>query len=329
MKKISHLLILLIATLSACEKAIDLSIKGIPTVENFYQSENDAVAAVYSIYDVLGSVNQYNNTLWLIQDASSDDCYVRSNLNNPNLQQLDHFTITANNIYVGEAWQGSYSGISRANVAVEKIPEIEMDQYLKNQLLGEARFLRGLFYFNLVRLFGDVPLILNSYTSTENTDIERTDAETIYSTLINDFIFATENLSLSYSTGNNLGRATKGAALAMLAKVYLTRGEWSLAEEKAKEVIDLGIYDLYADYADNFKEANANGLESIFEVQFYSADNQENSRIVISSLPGIYAFPAGVEMIIPTDDLVNTQINYFFCFFFCETPFASGKVYFS
>ncbi len=89
----------------------------------------------------------------------SDDCFVNEKLEDPNLRQLDQYDIQTTNIYLTGIWQDSYEGIHRANVAIQKIPDIKMDENLKSRLVGEANFLRALFYFNLVRLFGDVPLV--------------------------------------------------------------------------------------------------------------------------------------------------------------------------
>lgn len=127
--------------------------------------------------------------------------------------------------------------------------------------------MRAFYYFTLVRLFGDVPLVLTQTTSLNNLQVARTTSEEIYKQIILDFTDAEAVLPVSYSTADK-GRATKGAAKAFLAKVFLTREEWTKASTKAKEVMDLGAgYDLWTNFADVFLIANANGKESVFEIQ--------------------------------------------------------------
>ena len=300
---IYFLLLLFIST--GCEESLDFEVKDRITLDNFFQDEDDALASVNAIYDALGEVGLYNSNLWLIQDISSDDCDALSTWNDPNAQQFDRYTLQANNNYTTSIWQSSYRLISRANLSIDRIPEIAMDEAMKNRLLGEASFLRALNYFNLVRLFGDVPLVLHPESDIDDYLVPRNEKEEVYDQIISDLDFAIASLPGSYG-GTNKGRATKGAALGVMAKVYLTIQEWSLAAEKSAEVMAITSYGLWPDFADNFKEANKNGMESIFEVQFYSAVQSENSRIVISGLPSIYAFPAGVGIILPTEDLLES-----------------------
>ena len=126
--------------------------------------------------------------------------------------------------------------------------------------------MRGFYYFTLVRLFGSVPLQVSETTSLENLNVPRTAAEDVYKQVIQDFTDAETVLPVSY-TGADRGRATKGAAKAFLAKVYLTRQEWAKASAKAKEVIDLGVYDLWATFPEAFLIANKNGKEAVFDIQ--------------------------------------------------------------
>jgi len=305
MKRYMTGFLLLLLAVSGCEKSLEFEVKDRITLDNFFETSDDAVAAVNAIYDALGDVDMYNSSLWLIQDLASDDCDALSTWNDPNAHQFDRYTLQANNNYTTNIWRASYQLIGRANLSIERIPGIDMDETLRNRLIGEAKFLRGLTYFNLVRMFGDVPLVLNTESDIDAYLVPRTDLETVYAQLIEDLTEAVAVLPKTFA-GANLGRATRGAALGILAKVYLTRGEWESAAESARAVMDLNVYGLYADFRDNFREATKNGKESVFAVQFYSNVVQENSRIVISGLPSIYAFPAGVGIILPTEDLLNS-----------------------
>lgn len=310
MKTILILTALVVMVLfTSCTKELELAPHQI-YYDNFYQTEDDALSAVNGVYDVLGAVNQYSSSLWLIQDISSDDCNARPTLNDPNLHQFNTYNIQPSNNYLAGIWQGSYLGISRANVVLEKVPTIKMDSARRQRIVGEARFLRGLFYFNLVRLFGEVP-IDTIPVSASLTDKEvylfKSPVSDVYTQIIKDISMAADRLPLIYSNSNDKGRATKGAAWGLLSKVYLTTNNWANASLFASKVIESKQYSLNADYISNFKEVNKNGKESVFEVQFYKRANSENSQMVISGLPSIQGlFSAGTEIMLPTTDLLNS-----------------------
>jgi hypothetical protein len=177
-------------------------------------------------------------------------------------------------------------------------------------LLGEARFLRALFYFNLVRLFGDVPLVtvpVSPDLTPEEIYPFRAPVQDVYARIIEDLNVAAEKLPAKYPNTNDKGRATQGAAWGLLSKVYLTLQDWENARANAYKVIESNQYALHADYTDNFKEAKKNGIESVFEVQFYRKVTTENSQMVISGLPSIPGlFTAGVEIMLPTEDLLES-----------------------
>lgn len=311
MKKIFSipLFLILLMLVGSCEKQLELTPKQI-YYDNYYQTEADAIGAINAVYGMLNQVNQYKSSLWLIQDVSSDDCDARENLNDPNIHQFDNYNLASTNTYLTEIWRDSYEGIFRANIVLERVPKISMDSTLKTRILGEARFLRGLFYFNLVRLYGDVPLVLipvSSDLSDEELYVYRSSVETVYNQIIEDFIFASKNCPKSYSQASDIGRATKGAALGILAKVYLTNQQWSDAASTANDVVELGVYGLWDDYSANFKDVNRNGKESVFATQFYSGVPSQNNQIVITGLPSIPGlFPAGVEVMLPTENLLNS-----------------------
>lgn len=309
MKTITTLILVAVIMLTSCQKQLDLKPKKI-YAENFYQTPEDAASAINAVYDVLGQVGQYNSNLWLMQDVGSDDCNTRPTINDPNLHELGSYNIRSTNNYVAGVWQSSYLGILRANIVLDKIPDIEMDSAAKNVILGQAYFMRGLFYFNLVRMFGDVPLVLVPPTNSLSNDelyLPRISTNLVYDQIIEDLEMAGQWLPTVWSGDSDKGRATKGAALGILSKVYLTMQQWGNASLAANQVIELGSYSLWPDFAFNFKEASANGIESVFEIQFYRNVISENSRIVISGLPSIPGlFSSGVEIMIPTLDLIES-----------------------
>jgi len=302
-------LLILMLSLVSCRKELELEPHQI-YYDNYYQTSEDALTAINAVYDVLGSVSQYSSYLWLIQDIASDDCHARPTLNDPNLHEFNTFALKSTNNYLARIWQASYLGISRANVVLEKVPSIRMDSALQQRILGEARFLRGLYYFNLVRLFGDVPLVtvpVSSNLSNDEIYPSRATIGSVYQQIKDDLTHAASALPVKHTNPADKGRSARGAALGLLSKVHLTTGEWQEAYLVAQQIIESNIYSLHADFTANFKEANKNGKESVFEVQFYKNANSENSQMVISGLPSLPGvFSAGVEIMLPTDDLLDS-----------------------
>lgn len=238
------------------------------TPDNFYKNTDDAKAAVNAVYDVMNSPDMYNQVMWIIQDQATDDSEWGGGRSTANQAKndLDKYTFTPATSTFQSVWSTSFKAINRANAVLERVPAISMDATLQARLLAEARFMRGFYYFTLVRLFGGVPLMLTETTSLNNLQVSRASVDEIYAQVIKDFSEAEAVLPATY-TGADKGRATKGAATAFLAKVYLTRQDWAKASQKAKEVIDSGVYDLWANYSEAFLITNKNGKEAVFEIQ--------------------------------------------------------------
>ncbi len=245
----------------------------ITSVDNFYKTEADVIAAVNATYTPLSTI--YNGSAWHLGDIMSDDSDLGGGGGGDGVEvlELDNFSVTSFNPIINVMWSQCYFGILRANIVEQKANGVAtMSTNLKSRVVGEARFLRALYYFHLVRLFGDVPLYTNIITAEEAANIARTPRAEVYKQIITDLKAAETSLPASYGTSDK-GRATSGAAKGLLASVYLTLGDKTNAAAKAKEIIDnkaLYGYDLNADYADNFKLENENGKESLFEVQFRS-----------------------------------------------------------
>lgn len=303
-KKISGI-VLVFFTATACSDFLAEDPKGFIPVEQYYNTREDAIEAVNSIYAYLNATNTapfagvYHSTFWVAAGLAADELS-NQQAGAPALDQLASFTYGPQNGALLEIWRMHYKTLMVANVAIEKIPDIEMDESLKARLLGEARFLRGLLYFNLVRMFGSVPMPL---LEEDHLDMEPepVPVESIYAQVIEDLTIAEESLPESYSAGGGRGRATLGAAKSVLAKVYLTLEDWEQCAAKAMEVINSGTYDLHQDYADIFKLENRSGQEAIFSVGFGFAggaiifweDGQLNIRLLPQALtrqiPGVNA----------------------------------------
>ncbi|MCE7065916.1 RagB/SusD family nutrient uptake outer membrane protein [Dyadobacter sp. CY326] len=259
------------------------------TTEQFYKTESDALSAVTSVYNAAlnnGGLTMYNRLFHLAFEIMSDDAIAGLRVTNADVRTISVLSHSTTNDRVDELWRESYVAINRANIAIERIPLIEMDATLRTRLVNEAKFLRGLLYFNLVRLWGDVPLVLTETSSLDKDKIEvsRTPKEEVYAQIIKDLTDA-EALPNAFS-GADAGRATGGAAKSILAKVYLTRQEWDKAAAKSLEVIDGPYgYDLFENFADVFNVATKNGKEHIFSVQCKSNVNGQGNRLASSATP--------------------------------------------
>ncbi|GAC1368282.1 MAG: RagB/SusD family nutrient uptake outer membrane protein [Hymenobacter sp.] len=207
----------------------------------------------------------------ILTDIASDDSDKGSSPNDyGDAGQVDKFTLNSTNSNINNVWNGYYQAISRANQALDKIPLSPASDEVKNKLLGEVKFLRGYFYFNLVRLYGGVPKLDRVPATSEINNPalqQRATAADIYAFIISDLQFAVDNLPLKSAT--QTGRATKAAAQGMLAKVYLYQKNYQKAFDLTNEIITgkSGAYALYPKYEDIWRTPGANSSESIFEVQ--------------------------------------------------------------
>ncbi len=226
--------------ITGCEKFLEIEPQGELTKENFPTTASDALLATNAAYSSLREWH-YSSGGYPILDIMSDDARKGSNPNDQgsNLIPYDVFSFTTTQDGLSRWWNALYLGIKRTNVVIEKIPDITMDEALKTRYIAEARFIRGLMYFDLVRAWGGVPLVENTEPP---LNLVRSSSNDIYNFLINDLIFAEANLPLkSEYELTDLGRATKGAAQALLARVYLFSGEFAKAATHALDVINSGM----------------------------------------------------------------------------------------
>ncbi len=280
MKK-TGLFLLAAVALASCKK-LGEDPKSIIVQDQFYQTKNDAISAVTAVYSSLntdpgGDFPMYGRQLYFMADAATDDETEGNAASNVDVRAMGSITYIANNNRILGNWTQHYRGINWANVAIDKVSAMQLDTAIKNRLVRESKFIRALLYFNLVRLFGDVPLVLHQAATISQTTVERTPADAVYKQIIADLTDA-ENLPKSYS-GNDIGRATSGAAKTLLAKVYLTRKDWKKTIAKSLEVINGPYgYGLFDNYSDVFDKSAKNGKEHIFSVQFLSNSGANNSR---------------------------------------------------
>ncbi|MBH8570786.1 RagB/SusD family nutrient uptake outer membrane protein [Microvirga sp. STS02] len=268
---VGFLLSLGLLTTAGCgEKFLEEAPRDQLTTQNFYRNETDAILATNAVYSQLSRKGQYNYSLWGIGDIMSDNSNTGGGGGGDGAEeiQLDQFNIPSSNPMTSALWAGCYVGIGTANLVIQKVPGItNMSPAIRTRCVGEAQFLRAKYYFDLVRCFGDVPLLTAPPASPADAAIPRTPAAKVYEQIISDLTAASGSLLGSYS-GSDLGRATKWAAMGLLAKVQLTLGNKAEAARLAQLIIATGPHSLWANYGDNFKLENENGKESLFEVQF-------------------------------------------------------------
>ncbi|MCH7409181.1 RagB/SusD family nutrient uptake outer membrane protein [Belliella sp. DSM 111904] len=317
MKNIKNLLIIGIAgllTVTSCsEDFIDRAPISQLNSNNFYRNADDMRSALTAVYGALQYGGQYYSSMHVIGDMRSDNTEITNPNAGADLQAVDDFTNVAVNSISANTWNAHYQGIQSANIVIEKINDVPMDQNLKTRFIGEAKFLRALMYFNLVRIFGDVPLVLTVINNPQQGyDYGREPVENVYTQIISDLIDAEESLPFTYS-GGDIGRATKGAAMALLGKVYLTLRNYPEAAQKLKELIDASAqtgYQILPDYALIFGAANQNNAESIFEVQFKSSSSGEGSPFAnqfapIGSGTAVVSVGNPLGQNIPTGEMSN------------------------
>ncbi|MHB1922142.1 MAG: RagB/SusD family nutrient uptake outer membrane protein [Chitinophagaceae bacterium] len=239
---------------------------------NFYKTAADAEAAINGAYQPLQWPKLFNLRMWTT-DIMAGNSVTGAGGGTDGIETQDesNFVTTADNPGVLDLYRGPWPGILACNIVLQKVPGMNIDPLLKNRILGEAKFLRGLYYFILVRFFGDVPLITVPQVPGNDLRPKRAPAAQVYQQIISDFTDAIALLPPRESyTGADVGRASKGAAVGMLAKVYLTLGNYQKTVDLCKEVTSLG-YALNANYADNFNPLEKNTIESLFEVQYTGA----------------------------------------------------------
>ncbi len=246
-------------------------------VANGYSNSDEVIAAVNGAYQPLQWPKLYNMRIWTL-DIVAGNSVVGAQGGNDGIETVDlaNFTADSNNFGVIDLWRGPAPSILRCNMVLKYINTVKMDESLRNRCIGEVKFLRAHCYFILVRLFGRVPLNLEPQESLSEDGAPQAEPEQIYAQIIDDLKDAITRLPLkSTYSATDLGRATKEAAMAELAKVYITRGEnYSEVVRLCDEIKGYG-YQLNADYSDNFNPLKKNGVESIFEVQYYGKTSND------------------------------------------------------
>lgn len=300
------LFLIFILVVSACSDFLEKPPQGELTQQTFPTTANDALLATNAMYNLMRS-GGFHQGLFPILDIMSDDARKGSNPGDgaSTVGTYDNFTHIPTESNIGTWWSTLYEGVKRANVVIERVPDIQMDAALKSRYISEARFVRALIYFDLVRAWGDVPLIT---TVTPERGEPRTPASEVYDLIEQDLLQAIDGLpEKSEYAATEMGRATKGAAKALLAKVYLFQQDFVNAELYALEVINSGEYDLMPNFEDANSKAGEFGVESVFEIGALPLEGLENGGNQYANVQGVRGTPnRGWGFNRPSLDLQNS-----------------------
>jgi len=310
-----YIILLLVAgsisfSMLSCNKFTDIDPISEATSENAYSTRQEAEAGLIGAYDAL----QQEYYIWdniIFSDIITDNYYAGGD--NPEIFAVDKLQVAPTNSRLFNNWTQLYSGILRANTVLDKVPTIQ-DPNLdeggrRGEILGEAHFLRALHYFNLVKMFGGVPLVLTTGASSPNEyQIPRATEQEVYQQIIADLEQASGSLPDKFSDESsvNKARATKGAANALLAKIYAQKDDrdYSKVLEHCEAVINSSAgYSLLSNFADLFDGSHYNNAESILEVQFVGGAEANFGPQML--LPPSLSGDTWRKFMTPSHDLVN------------------------
>lgn len=317
MKKIVYLLFVLI--LSGCSGGF---LENYPQTSvnegGFYKSEVEYILLANGCYVPLRDFGKVD--FWVVAEMPSDNVTLQTPASGglPGRVDIDQFLATSNNENYANLWNFAYNGIFCCNKLLSEMdrPEATWSKVsYKERCIGEALFLRALYYYNLVAQFGGVPILLKAVTAAEAVDIKRSTADQIYTQIVDDLTESAVHFSKATDVEEN-GRANLGSANALLGKVYLTMHKYGDAEKALKAVIDSKKYDLLPNYADLFNPTKKDFKETIFAIQYSENSVELANRFIFMFAPwtskgditkrpaiSIAASQSGWNK--PTQDLIN------------------------
>jgi len=317
MSKYIYIALITVLTFSGCKNYLNIEPEISQNGANYFKTKDQFLKAVNGAYAPLQDL--FNGQFWEMGEMRSDNTsYQFNNQDNSGTlrQEIDEFREIDLSDETRSFFQSNYTGIGRCNVILTRLPKVVLnDTKATDMIAGQASFLRAYYYFNLVRMFGDVPLVLEEVTSKDQAIKinQRKPAADIYAAIIADATLAVDKLPEAYADSLK-GRAGKGAARILLADVFLTLHKYDLAVLQLRPLLT-SFYHLNANYADNFDTKKKNGPESIFEIQYMEGPNGLNSILADRFVPWdspdglITGFPidhdAGNGWNIPTQDFLD------------------------
>jgi hypothetical protein len=279
---------------SSCKKSfLDVPPQGQQPAIEFWTSAEDATKAVNAIYANLRSWDNVAFPALVVESVGSDEAEKGSTPSDAAFWNIfDNFTVSSTEGSLQSFWTGQYQNINLCNQVLDNIPAIEMDENLKARFLAEAKFVRAYSYFRLVRAYGDVPLRLNVPKDASEYNIPRAPKDQVYAQIEKDLTEAAAVLPQNYPA-TDLGRATKGAAMGLHAKVALYQKKWNDVLSLTNQVMGLG-YSLFPVFEKTFRTENENNSESVFEIQAELVPgNNDASNSQYSQVQGVAGVPGG------------------------------------
>jgi starch-binding outer membrane protein, SusD/RagB family len=259
-----------------CDKKLDQTDENRPTTESYFKTADELQAGVNAAYATLRSPGLVGREWFFLHDTRSDEVAAGGGqLEAPRRELLEQSSPSTSNSVMTDVWRGCYNMINRTNTVITKAPTVTDNTTLRDRVVGEAKFLRAWAYFELVSQWGPVPLYTEPVASPTGFKGKSSEAD-IYALVISDLTDAVAKLPASYDNANR-GRATKGAANALLGRVQMQKGDYAAAKTALLQVVNSGLYSLTSEYLDNFLEETEFNSESIFEVPFFDrGDNNFN-----------------------------------------------------
>ncbi len=280
---ITFLSLVLILTTRCSSDFLDVPVQGAATTATDPALAEKLVTGVYNSLisgDAFGKGDTHGIAFIASTNIMSDDADKGSSPNDQRntIGELDDFLHGPTNVFAASIWNGHYNAIAQCNQALQALEIATVDEVTKNRWIGEVRFLRGYYYFNMVRYYGGVPAVLRvpesaADANSDDTFQTRASVDEIYSIIIGDMQFAVDNTPLKNQT--QTGRINRGTAQAMLAKVYMYRNDWQKVLDLTTEVVNSGLYDLLSDYELIWRFEGNNSIESIFEIQTGTFNNTD------------------------------------------------------
>ncbi len=289
------IVVCIIASLTACNKVLTPELKGSVDIDKLITTEEGAITLLNSSFQPLQVL--YKGPMQRITDLASDDGWTWRNELEPDL-----FITTPSFSFLSTIWQNHYLGIGRVNTLLsnlDKIQNVSSDQHLA-VLEGQAKFLRAFYYFNLVRLFGDVPLVVEQVVVPEDAELPRSAIVKVFEQIETDLTDAEKKLPETYTSasGYETGRPTTTGAAALKTLVFLEQEKWDSVVSASARVMGKGA--LLDNYSDHFNGSAENGKHSFFEVQYGGAPAATTTTL--SSFYAPTSTPSGSALILPTDD---------------------------
>lgn len=299
---------------SGCSKFLDQKPQDFASSTTFFTTPTQINEVMNGAYSGLQTLYSGGGDFWGMSEMRSDNTtfeYNNEDRGSLQLEDMDYYLVTTDNNYVETIWSNLYGTISQCNGLLDNIDHVTFtDDTLKSRYIGQAEFLRAFYYFNLVRLWGNVPLVLHQVSDPNKAYVAKASVDSIYLQIISDATDAASRLPVAGDWSSaDVGRATQGAANTLLGEVYMTRKNFPSALKAFEKVTG---YSLLTHYADLYNPANKNNAESVFEVQYSNAIQGEYSDYLYSFAPlysgfstiGAFDPNSGSGRNIPTRDML-------------------------